>query len=77
MLVFGYSVLDGLLTFDEKMILQNQNVHLRCHKASIGILGCVDNGLTSDIEARVYNNSRISLLIEFFDESVVTAISTF
>ena len=76
MLVFGYSVLDGLLVFDEYMILQNQNIHLCCHKASIGILGSVNNGFTSHIETCIYNNSRTCLLIEFFDEAVVAVIST-
>ena len=75
MLLFEDLVFEGLFDFEENMILQDQNIHLSRHEASVSIFRSTDNRLAANIETSVNNNSRPCLLLKFLDQSIIATIS--
>ena len=75
--LLGYLVSSWLLGFEENMIFQDKQVHLRCHETSVSICRSTDYGLTSDIEAGIDDYSTASLFLKFLDQAIISTIAIF
>src|SRR5688572_9244109 len=63
-----------LVALVQYAVFQHQQIDLGAHEASIGILRRTHDGLTTNIEARVYDHATSCQALEFGDHVVIVGL---